>query len=146
LISLAFKFYVAHFGSYNATYGTIGGIIILLTWMYVSSLAILVGAEINAEIEHSSPYGKEPGEKVPGEKKKIGLAAERTWREQKASGTFKPAIARENCDVDLELPPAATPAPPPPRASDWIVSGVVLGEAVLMAYMKLRSRVKNVRA
>src|SRR6476469_1945918 len=92
LISLGFKFYVAHFGSYNATYGTIGGIIILLTWMYVSSLAILVGAELNADIEHASPYGKEPGEKQPGEKKKIGAAAERAWREQRASGTFKPAI------------------------------------------------------
>jgi membrane protein len=145
-ISLAFKFYVAHFGSYNATYGTIGGIIILLTWMYVSSLAILVGAEINAEIEHSSPYGKEPGEKEPGEKKKIGSAAERTWREQKTAGTFRPAVARENCDVDLDLPPAVAAAPQPPRASDWIVSGVVLGEAVLLAYMKLRSRVKSLRA
>lgn len=34
--------------------------------------AILVGAEMNAEIEHASPYGKDPGEKRPGEKKKIG--------------------------------------------------------------------------
>jgi membrane protein len=146
LISLGFKFYVAHFGSYNATYGTIGGIIILLTWMYVSSLAILVGAELNAEIEHASPYGKEPGEKQPGEKKKIGAAAERAWREQKASGTFKPAIARENCDVDADLPPATPPTFPPPRPSDWIVTGMVFGEAVLLAYMKLRSKFKNVRA
>jgi len=146
LISLGFKFYVAHFGSYNATYGTIGGIIILLTWMYVSSLAILVGAELNAEIEHASPYGKEPGEKQPGEKKKIGAAAERAWREQKASGTFKPAIARENCDVDADLPPATPPTFPPARPSDWLVTGMVFGEAVLLAYMKLRSKFKNVRA
>jgi membrane protein len=145
-ISLAFKFYVAHFGSYNATYGTIGGIIILLTWMYVSSLAILVGAEINAEIEHASPYGKDPGEKSPGEKKKIGPAAERAWRQEKAAGTFRPAAARENCEVDAELPPAVAPTYPAPRPSDWIVSGVVLGEAVVLAYMKLRSKFKNVRA
>jgi membrane protein len=116
LISLAFKFYVANFGSYNATYGTIGGIIILLTWMYVSSLAILVGAEINAEIEHASPYGKEPGEKTPGEKKKIGPAAERAWREQKATGTFKPALSDVNCDVDDDLPPIAPAVYPPPFA------------------------------
>jgi len=38
---------------------------VLLLWFYVSSLAILVGAEMNAEIEHASPHGKDPGEKVP---------------------------------------------------------------------------------
>src|SRR3954468_22074638 len=146
LISLAFKFYVANFGSYNATYGTIGGIIVLLTWMYVSSLAILVGAELNAEIEHASPYGKDPGEKEPGEKTKLGPAAERSWREQKATGTFKPAVARENCEVDADLPPAAAPVYSPARPSDWIVSGVVLGEAVVLTYLKLRSKFKNVRA
>ncbi len=52
----------------NATCGTIGGIIVLLTWFYVSSLAILTGAELNAEIEHASPYGKDPGEEAPGKK------------------------------------------------------------------------------
>jgi membrane protein len=145
-ISLGFKFYVANFGSYNATYGTIGGIIVLLTWMYVSSLAVLVGAELNAEIEHASPYGKEPGEKAPGEKKKLGVAAEREWREQKAAGTFRPAVSQANCDVDVDLPPATPPVHPPPRPSDWIVSGVVIGEAALVAYMKLRSKFKNVRA
>ena len=72
LISLGFKFYVIHFTSYNATYGAIGGVIVLMLWFYVSALAVLVGAELNAEIEHASPYGKEPGERVPGEKKKIG--------------------------------------------------------------------------
>src|SRR5439155_12325183 len=66
-ISLAFKFYVAHFSTYNATYGTIGGVIVLLIWFYLSSLAVLVGAELNAEIEHASPYGKDPGEKSAGE-------------------------------------------------------------------------------
>jgi membrane protein len=146
LISLAFKFYVSNFGSYNATYGTIGGIIILMTWFYVSSLAVLFGAEINAEIEHASPYGKEPGEKVPGERKKIGLAAERAWQQQKAAGTFKPAVDKVNCDVDLDLPPMTPPTYPPPRASDWILGGVAVGEAIVIAFLKLRSRFKNVRA
>lgn len=43
-----------------------------MLWFYVSSLAVLVGAELNAKIEHASPYGKEPGEKEVGEKKRIG--------------------------------------------------------------------------
>jgi uncharacterized BrkB/YihY/UPF0761 family membrane protein len=143
LISLGFKFYVSNFGSYNATYGTIGAVIVLMLWFYVSSLAVLAGAEMNAEIEHASPYGKDPGEKVPGEKKKIGAAAERAWRERKArAGAVKPAISPRNCDVDDDLRPAA--AQRHPRASDWILSGVVLGEMVLLTYAKLRSRFKKV--
>jgi membrane protein len=61
--SLGFSFYVNNFGSYNATYGSIGAVIVLLTWMYVSGFFILVGGEINAEIEHAAPSGKDPGEK-----------------------------------------------------------------------------------
>jgi membrane protein len=145
LISLGFKFYVTNFGSYNATYGTIGGVIVTMLWFYVSSLAILVGAELNAEIEHASPYGKDPGEKQPGEKKKIGAVAERAWLEGKAAGTLKPAIARANCDVDADLP-RALPAETRSRFSDWVLSGLVLAEAAFLAYMKLRSRFKKIRA
>ena len=84
--SLAFRFYVTNFASYNETYGAIGGVMVLLLWFYVSGIALLVGAELNAEIEHASPYGKDVGEKVPGEKKKIGAAAQRAYEERRASG------------------------------------------------------------
>ncbi len=146
LVSIGFKFYVQNFTSYNATYGAIGGVIVLMLWFYVSSLAILVGAELNSEIEHASPYGKDPGEKAPGEKKKLGELAEQAWKQQKASGTLKPAIAAANCDVDAELPPAVPAVPPPPRASDWILSGVVLGEAAALTWFKLRSKFKRIGA
>jgi membrane protein len=51
LSSFAFKFYVVNFGNYSATYGAIGGIIVTMLWFYVSSLAILVGAELNGVLE-----------------------------------------------------------------------------------------------
>ena len=114
LVSLGFKFYVANFASYTATYGIIGGVIVLMLWFYVSALAVLIGAEMNAEIEHASPYGKDPGEKVAGEKRKIGAAAERAVdASSKAAGTFKPALSRANCDVDEELLPGAARAAAP---------------------------------
>ena len=52
LSSFAFKFYVVNFGNYTATYGAIGGIIVTMLWFYVSSVAILIGAELNAVIDH----------------------------------------------------------------------------------------------
>ncbi len=144
LISIGFKFYVANFASYNATYGAIGGVIVTMLWFYVSSLAVLVGAELNAEIEHASPYGKDPGEKVVGEKKKIGPVAERAFA-RKEAGTLKPAIARGNCDVDIDLSPAVPAAPPRLRPSDWILAGLVLGEAAAITYAKLRNRFRKIR-
>jgi membrane protein len=61
--SVAFSYYVENFGSYNETYGSIGAVIVLLLWMYLVGFFILVGGEINAEIEHAAAGGKEPGEK-----------------------------------------------------------------------------------
>jgi membrane protein len=143
VISLIFKFYVANFTSYTATYGFIGGAIVLMLWFYVSALAVLVGAELNAEIEHASPYGKEPGEKVAGEKRKIGPAAERAWREQKAAGAFKPALSPANCIVDDELLPAPPAPPKKTRFSEWVVTGLVVAETAALTWSKLRSpRVK----
>jgi membrane protein len=92
VVSLLFKLYVANFTDYNATYGAVGGVIVLLLWFYISGLAVLVGAELNAEIEHASPYGKDPGEKVPGQKKKIGPAAARAYKERLEKSGPRPAI------------------------------------------------------
>jgi membrane protein len=49
--SAAFAFYVANFSSYNKTYGALAGVIVFLVWLWISNIAILLGAEFNAELE-----------------------------------------------------------------------------------------------
>ncbi len=103
--SLAFKFYLANFADYNATYGSLGGVIVLMLWFYISGLSILIGAEMNAEIEHASPHGKDPGEKVPGQKRKLGAAAAREYEERKRREAGQPQPRRP------VTPPAIPPRP-----------------------------------
>lgn len=62
--SVGFNYYVSNFADYSATYGSIGAIIALLFYFFLSAAVMLFGAEINAVIEHYSPEGKNPGEKT----------------------------------------------------------------------------------
>ena len=72
--SLGFSVYTSNFGDYDATYGSIGAVIILMLWLYIAGLVILVGSEINALLEHYSAEGKQKGEKKEGEKRGDGAA------------------------------------------------------------------------
>ena len=85
LASLGFRFYTQHFGDYNATYGALGAAVLLLLWLYVSGLSILVGAELNAEIEHASPEGKDKGEKAPGQRRRLWAFGRRAPRAPEAA-------------------------------------------------------------
>ena len=67
LATWGFTYYVEHFANYNVAYGSIGGVIILLTWLYIGSLIFLFGGEMNAIIEQAAVEGKEPGARAPGE-------------------------------------------------------------------------------
>ena len=121
VVSLAFKFYVTKFTDYNASYGAVGGVMVLMLWFYVSGLAILVGAELNAEIEHSSPYGKAPGQKSAGGRRLLGHLAEVEFeRKQRAQ------------------PPAVVLTPPPPRAGP--IPGLALALGVVPLRMWKRRR------
>ena len=167
IASLGFKYYIANFGGYEA-YGIVGGVMVLMLWFYISGLVLLLGAEMNAEIEHASEYGKAEGEKVPGEKRTIGPALKRAWEARRRLGGKPPSADEVKAKVKEQAPAAPRPATvtafaaPPglPRSrdertdtrrslgegggwSDWIIGApVVLAQAVwtLRSY---RNRVKS---
>ena len=67
--SLGFAFYVANFGSYDKTYGTLGGVVTFLVWLWITNVAILLGAELNAELER----GRELRAGVPDAARELQL-------------------------------------------------------------------------
>jgi len=65
VFSMLFSWYVANFGKYNDTYGSLGAAIGFMTWMWLSVVIVLVGAELNAEIEHQTAKDTTTGPKKP---------------------------------------------------------------------------------
>jgi membrane protein len=67
IASAAFAFYVASFASYNKTYGALGGVIVFLVWLWISNIAVLLGAEFNAELERGKQMeaGRVDGDEEP---------------------------------------------------------------------------------
>jgi membrane protein len=63
--SLLLSWYVANFGTYNATYGSLGAVIGFMVWMWISTIVVLVGAEINAEMEHQTAKDTTEGRPKP---------------------------------------------------------------------------------
>ena len=87
VVSVAFAFYVANFGSYDKTYGTLGGVIVFLLWLWLTNLALLVGAELDSELER-------------GRELQSGLAAEETLQ-LPPRDTLKLAKDRAAAEKDL---------------------------------------------
>jgi membrane protein len=65
VLTAGFGIYVANFGNYNATYGSLGAVVVLLTWLYLSALVLLLGAEMNAELEHQTARDTTSGPERP---------------------------------------------------------------------------------
>ena len=125
VISLLFKVYIANFTDYDAAYGSVGGVIVLLLWFYVSSLAVLFGAELNAEIEHAAAHGQS-AQTTPAGRRLLGARAARAFEEAKArTTTASSAMTARERPVDAE--PVASPA-----------QGLRLGVAVIAALWVLR--------
>jgi membrane protein len=79
--SAAFAFYVANFGSYDKTYGALGGLVCLLVWFWITNVALLLGMELNSERERSREL--EAG--VPGAEREIQLDARSAPKRQKTT-------------------------------------------------------------
>ncbi|HEX4919377.1 MAG TPA: YihY/virulence factor BrkB family protein [Candidatus Bathyarchaeia archaeon] len=82
LMSYGLRMYVASFANYSATYGSLGGVILLMFWLYLGGIFLLLGAEVNSEIENAAarrgdPTAKAPGEKDPGQRASRSSAASR---------------------------------------------------------------------
>jgi len=80
LVSFLFGTYLEYFNTYSRIYGSLGAVIILMLWLYMTGVAIIIGGEFNSIIEHAAalagaPEAKEPGEKSPGEQSDKAHAA-----------------------------------------------------------------------
>jgi len=67
--SFGFRAYLHFFNTYSRTYGSLGAVMILLMWLYVTSFSFLVGGEINAQIEHADAVRDHPEAKAEGERR-----------------------------------------------------------------------------
>ena len=104
--SVGFAFYVANFASYNKTYGAIAGVVVGLLWLWITNVALLFGAELDAELER-------------GRELQIGIAAEETLQlPVRDTRGIKKAAARRAEDIavqrDIRLA-AAGPGDPDDR-------------------------------
>ncbi len=104
---LGFGLYVTRFANFNATYGSLGAVIILMLWFYLTGAAILIGGEFNSEIEHAAaergaPDANKKGEKAPGEKDAKGKSreAKNLSVASQTSTVSRPQIARQRTHTE----------------------------------------------
>ncbi|MDQ6680250.1 MAG: YihY/virulence factor BrkB family protein, partial [Pseudomonadota bacterium] len=129
--SLAFSWYTQSFGNYDATYGSVGAVIVLMLWLYLAGLAILFGSEINALIERHAADGKNKGERAPGERDLADRS--RTDTAAQPVGSAAPEAPHRHLHRGTSPRPVSGPQAQtrtPPR-SFFTVAGAMLVLAVL---------------
>jgi len=102
ILTLGFGFYVSNFGSYDKTYGSLGAVIVLLTWMYLSSYVLLLGADLNAELEHQTAEDSTTGPAKPlgdrGASQADSVAGEETPTAKVEEKDVSPARSAEDLE------------------------------------------------
>jgi membrane protein len=104
LLAMGFSFYVTRLTDYDATYGSIAAIVMLLTWMYLSAYVFLFGAELNAELEHQTAKDSTTGQPEP-------LGKRGAWVADHVAGVTDMGLSQEG-------PSLAEAGPPPPDDED----------------------------
>jgi membrane protein len=123
--TLGFGLYVSNFGNYNATYGSLGGVVVFLTWLYLTSYVLLMGGELNSELE------RQQAEKNP----ELAAAAGR-----------KPGQAAGEATLGPQSSASARPQPVPASGRSEEASGgkarlaVLLGGGAMLGLKLLRKR------
>jgi len=120
-LSFGLRIYVSNFANYSATYGSIGGVILLILWLYLSGVVLLLGAEINAEIEHEAALRGAVTAKAPGQK------------EAPADGGAPAAIA-------LAARRPAVKQAPAPSPSRWRRALALIGAGAVVGWVARRPR------
>ena len=114
VVSIAFSFYVANFGTYNETYGSLGAIIGFLTWLWLTMIVLLVGGEINSEMEHQTSHDTTTGAPEPMGQRGAVMADNvgPTWRGKKAENDGGSSnLKRSSQNNDTQSNRAYDPAP-----------------------------------
>jgi membrane protein len=113
LLTFGFGFYVAHFGNYNKTYGSLATVVIMVTWLYLSAYVFLLGAELNSELEHQTKK-----DTTRGVAKAMG--ARGAWSADHVAGTQDPTDGGPNNATPPEQvqqrAPSPTTGPPQPTS------------------------------
>lgn len=129
VLTLGFGFYVSKFGKYNVTYGSLGGVIVLVTWLYLSSFVLLYGAEFNSEIEHQTARDTtaDAGEKPLGDRgawsaDHVADGAADEGKEADRAG--KASLSDDNAPRPPSPPqhPAPPTPPSPPHEHPYLVA------------------------
>lgn len=122
VLTAGFGIYVANFGNYNATYGSLGAVVVLLTWLYLSALLLLLGAELNAELEHQTARDTTTGPDRPLGQRGAEMA-DRVAPDEQGQPVSEPA---------------ARPAPVAGKSA--LPYGLTVSEALLIAGLALFGR------